>query len=93
MVSSALATQRCFWSELRHRSTLAVYAPSCALSDSRQLVVFRLMPRGPTRPSRCRVRVSSRPSSRRLTADSLTSVNSLRSRSRAAVASASVGRS
>jgi hypothetical protein len=42
---------------------------------------------GPTQ-AQPRVRVSSRPSSRLLTADSLTSVNVLRSRRRAAVASA-----
>ena len=52
MASSALATQRCFCSELRHRSTLAVYAPSCDKSDSMQFVVFRLISEAPIRPPR-----------------------------------------
>jgi len=92
IASSALATQRGFWSAVRHRATVSVTGPTWAMSDSREVVVFRLTPRAWKSPSRCRVRVSSTPSSRLPTADALRRPNSVRSRSRAAWASGEVGR-
>ncbi len=70
MSSRAAASQRCFWSEVRQRSTLATRCSTRLFSDSRQFVVFRLIPSSRKTPSRCRVSVSSSPSSRLRTADS-----------------------
>jgi hypothetical protein len=63
MSTSAAAGQRCFWSEVRQWSTSSVRCPTSALMDSRQLAVFRLVPKTPKTPRRWRVRVSSKPSS------------------------------
>ena len=61
MSNRAAASQRCFWSEVRQRSTLATRCATRLFRDSRQFVVFRLIPSWGNRPSRCRVSVSSRP--------------------------------
>jgi len=55
MVNSALATQRGFRADVRHRSTASVTWLSRGASDAKQFVVFRLTPSAWKSPSRCRV--------------------------------------
>lgn len=82
MSKRAAASQRCFWSEVRQRSTLATRCATRLFRDSRQLVVFKLIPSCGKRPSRWSFSVSSSPSSRLRTADSFNRRGSARQRAR-----------
>ena len=69
MSTSAVASHRWRWLEFVHWSTLAQRSSTSALTDSRQLVVLNERPSTAETPSRCKVRVSSRPSARLPAAD------------------------